>query len=498
MPDRIEITDAPLATVELSEAVAVDWDHSRPLDVHKWSDAPNVDDAVAHIMVEAKTDLDAQTSNARIRADLRTHLKVIVLDLFIAWSDDPTLCLTYSRRRCSYGPGTRYRKIHLKCAPLMAVCDAIARHGYARQKLGFMDKNTGVSRQTRIIAKPKLMELILQCHIEREMVQRVIPEIRMRDRDKKEVQIMNCSTEKRLRPQVERINAMLELTETVLHVTRLEYLDIISRKGVPDTTRCSYSRVFNNSSFQQGGRFYSHWVQGLPREYRRCLTIEGQPVAELDYANLHPRMCYAKVGLLPPHGDVYDVPGFPKQNGYRPIVKTLLNCLINASSERKAVGALFNTSEIPSKTMNALRSVGMIRQDNTQDRKRAFQIVAAIKERHAAIADSFGSGQGVFLQHTDSRIAQRIMLNLWEQDIPSVCMHDSFVVPAIHAQKLVVEMKAAFWAEFKLDIPVSVEHCPDHQREDLKSLGALPFQSIPHICKPFSRDDGGISAKSFQ
>lgn len=475
MPDRIEITDTPLVRISLVETAKVDWDHFRPLDVHKWSEQEGVDDAVAHILDEASSDFERFLTNPRTRCSIRQHLKVIVLDLFIAWTDDPTLCLSYSRRKNSYGLGTRYKKIHLKYEPMIATCDALTRHGYTRQQAGFLNRGTGVSRQTRIIAKPKLLELILQCHIERKAIQRVIPEIRMRDADKKEVSIVHCATENRLCPQVERLNAMLSSTETVLKVTRNEYLDIVARSGVPDTTRNSYSRVFNNSSFQQGGRFYSHWIQGLPREYRQCLSIEGQPVAELDYANLHPRMCYAMKGLTPPQNDVYDVPIFSRAKGYRPIVKTLLNCLINADSEEKAVCALFDTRNSPVKTSKALRSVGMIRKDNTQDRAKAFQIVEAIKHQHEAILDSFGSGQGVFLQNTDSRMALRIMLNLWERGIPSICVHDSFVVPAINATALIYEMKSAFWNEYRLDIPVTVEHCPQFIRSELENQGSIPF-----------------------
>lgn len=484
MSDRIAITDEPGVNVHLSDCVVSDsWDTSRPLDVHKWSDERNVNDAVGLIMEEARGLLAPVMRNRRSRYNTRDHLKIVVLDLFIAWQDNPTLSLGYSRDKKNYGQGTRYKKIHFKYKPMVAVCDALEDLDYAKQKKGFYDHASGLSRQTRIRPTHKLIELILKCHIEREMIHRSILEVQMRDASKNEIDVSAKATTKRLTPKVRRINEMLDSTDIVLQVTRNQYLDILNRTGLPDTTRCSVSRKFNNSSFKQGGRFYCHWILGLPSEYRAFLTMNGEPVAELDYSTLHPRMLYAQKGLLPPPGDAYELEEFPRERGYRPIVKTLTNSLINAKSVEKAIGALFDSRDMKPKLLDSLQSVNMIRPDFTQDRKAARQMVVAIKKKHHAIADQFGQNRGIFLQNTDSQMAERIMLNLWKRFIPSLCVHDSFIVPASNAVDLLHEMKTAFHVEYGLDIPVTVEHCPAEMRTELERLGSL--RTPPHFANTY-------------
>ena len=63
-----------------------------------------------------------------------------------------------------------------------------------------------------------------------------------------------------------------------------------------DLSRRTLYRVFNNRSFEQGGRFYGGWWQEVPRVYRRFIRIDGEPTAELDYSSLHPRILYALRG----------------------------------------------------------------------------------------------------------------------------------------------------------------------------------------------------------
>lgn len=56
-------------------------------------------------------------------------------------------------------------------------------------------------------------------------------------------------------------------------------------------------RVFNNNSFDQGGRFYGAFYQTMPKDLRKDILINGEPTVELDYAAHHVRIPYHLEGV---------------------------------------------------------------------------------------------------------------------------------------------------------------------------------------------------------
>ncbi|WP_157237844.1 hypothetical protein [Desulfobacter curvatus] len=56
-------------------------------------------------------------------------------------------------------------------------------------------------------------------------------------------------------------------------------------------------RVFNNSSFNNGGRFYGASHLDIPSHMRGFIRINGEPVVELDYDALHVVMLYHLRGI---------------------------------------------------------------------------------------------------------------------------------------------------------------------------------------------------------
>ena len=68
----------------------------------------------------------------------------------------------------------------------------------------------------------------------------------------------------------------------------------------------SLYRVFTDTSFTRGGRFYGGWWQNIPSRLRPFITINGKETVELDYSSMHPRMLYAHIGMECPD-EPYDV-----------------------------------------------------------------------------------------------------------------------------------------------------------------------------------------------
>ena len=80
--------------------------NARPLDVHTWSDHPEVNVFVDEIY----SHLSSIKGNQRINKKL---LKVVLLDLYVAWCTDPELMIMFSRDNNSYRAKSRYNEIHI-------------------------------------------------------------------------------------------------------------------------------------------------------------------------------------------------------------------------------------------------------------------------------------------------------------------------------------------------------------------------------------------------
>ena len=180
-------------------------------------------------------------------------------------------------------------------------------------------------------------------------------------------------------------------------------------------------RIFNGN-MNRGGRLYglgSSW-QNIPATERPRISIDGEPVVELDYSTLHPSLLYAEVGAVPPH-DCYAIGDWP-----RPLVKKALLVLINASTEHQVRLYLAHCAE-----MAALCPV-----DHQAALKMASRVIADIKQAHQPIAKFFHKDTGARLMRVDSDLSSAILSKLLRQGIVALPVHDSFLVQIRHIDAL--------------------------------------------------------------
>src|SRR5205085_3445943 len=214
------------------------------------------------------------------------------------------------------------------------------------------------------------------------------------------------------------------------------------RKGLPrliqpELIHTDLYRQFNNSSFEQGGRLYGGWWINCPSDLRRWITINEKPTAELDYSGCAIRMLYHERGLEC-EGDPYllaPVAAFEAAQGhplghYREAIKKLTQTRINGRERDKDM-----MCDLPSGRSFSPRF--------TRD-----QVVRMIEEKHAAIADAFGSGAGIWLQRKDSDLALAIITNLSDKGIAALPVHDAFIVDADHKEELKHEMIRSYQQMF--------------------------------------------------
>lgn len=211
--------------------------------------------------------------------------------------------------------------------------------------------------------------------------------------------------------------------------------------------------------FELGGRVYGGWWQQEGSDWRDRLMINGNPVVELDYHALHPRLLYARVGL-PMDRDPYQLNSFD-----RAASKLLLLTAINAKDEKSVFQAFRHQassnsqkfdvrSEMASYALNpdmddpadTERLVAMMR--SFDERFEAFnklklmtnvelrEALESLKHLNEPIAQFLCSDIGIKLQRTDSDICMKVIEEMTGKGIPVLPIHDSFLVEKEHEEEL--------------------------------------------------------------
>jgi len=300
---------------------------------------------------------------------------------------------------------------------------------------GYYDHDLREGRQSRMRASEKLIGLmraagVKQSHIAyvRELVVLKAPKKKGQSRASL-MDYEETPKTKQMKENLQRINDMILNADIRLDLSPSELEELNTKQNregdVDPSTRANKMlyRVFNNAKFSHGGRFYGHWVQGLPKAYRKHVLINGNPVSELDYSCQHIFFLYHLFDKTPPAGDMYKVSGFDPVRD-RGTVKTLLQALLNAATETDAIKAVFR---------DIVFEAHFARAPIPYTRPQLVAMVEAIKAKHPEIQRRMGTGAGIKLQYLDSYLAEQILLNLADKNIPAIPIHDSFLVESRYA-----------------------------------------------------------------
>lgn len=185
--------------------------------------------------------------------------------------------------------------------------------------------------------------------------------------------------------------------------------------NLTDTHLC---RIFNDGTFEHGGRFCRGWWINVPSEDRKNITIDKEPTVELDYSACFMRMLYHLKGIDYP-GDPFEIPVVKaacveqglEWNTVRKSIKHLTNVYVNADPAAR-IGSF------PSVTPSLPKGY-----------RRPNHIYELLREMHKAIADRFQSGCGVELMRRESDVCALILLEGVRAKIPVLPVYDSYIVP---------------------------------------------------------------------
>lgn len=216
-----------------------------------------------------------------------------------------------------------------------------------------------------------------------------------------------------------------------------------------------YCRIFNES-FKYGGRFYRADILSIKNrgtEDRLKITINDQPVCELDYSNLHFRIAAALEGIFPEDLplDVYsDLLEDESNKVDRNIIKVAVNIMFNTNnrgSAERAVRGLINNLSESDKEKYTLGS--------------AKSVLSLVEARYPEFVHLFYDENmfGMALQNEDSHLANDIINVMVENNIPCLPVHDSFIVPLDNLDLLLDTMGDKFRERFDWDgtVPVGVK-----------------------------------------
>ncbi|SPF41453.1 hypothetical protein SBDP1_340013 [Syntrophobacter sp. SbD1] len=412
-----------------------DLNFSRPFNPHKWSDEAPVNHITAYLLDELSQHIRRNANQKRV--EYQDTLKKVILDLFIAHGQHHELFLAYSRDRRNYVRIRGYGQ-YVSYHKMIEVVDALLALGYIFNQPGYYKHDRGEGMRSRMIGRPKLIDLMNHGGVKKEMIRSRPDEIVLRAADDRSSLVGYRETVKtsKWKNNVAKISAKIGQTSVRLSLSDAERMALIARKGMmPDCTNTSLYRVFNNGRFDHGGRFYGYYVQGLPKEFRKRLTIDGEPTTELDYSGLHINFLYLREGLRLPEGDVYDVGGL--DHSLRELLKKVLIITLNAKNERSAIRAIRNEDVAKGYSFQDIR-----------------EIMGMFGAKHEPIRKYFNSGIGIELQFVDSGIAENIMLGLAKNGIACLPIHDSFIVKARYESELRDAMNQAMMSRFGAIIPI--------------------------------------------
>jgi len=186
-------------------------------------------------------------------------------------------------------------------------------------------------------------------------------------------------------------------------------------------------RIFNNNTFDQGGRLYGGFWQRLMSEIRyEHIRINNDMIAECDYGQMSIVLLYAEAEAQYqfPEGDLYDLSAHGIPQECRPGIKKVMQAIINSPDTLKRLpnGA---RKHIPTTI-------------------RLKDILSAIEWKHPVIYPLMNSNRDMQLFRKESDTRVDVLLTLREHDVVALPIHDAVLVADEDKETAVRVMKEVF------------------------------------------------------
>ncbi len=425
--------------------------HSRPIDVHRWSDHPEAIRLADQLWAKFFPDLVGEDSRPgpKPKTSFRHQLRVLILDLWVAWKEDPELSIGVPLSSNAWDTTSRYNALHIskKIIPLIKRLRYEGLVDFAHGSYGGV--YAPANRNSRIRASAKLVAYFEKCDLQlRQVTHHPDQEcIILKAQDDleataKPIDYQDTDQTRAMRQVVRNYNALL--SKTFIDIPSLDgpYVERLVTSGPrtgeiervsTDPSRTFVRRIFSRGSWKKNGRFYGGWWQQINRKERSRIFLNDVPTIEIDFKGLHVAILSHEQGVELV-GDPYEldegtVAGASK-GAQRKVVKQLVLTCLNARSHKSAYAA-FREGWPPDHVAKNMKN------------KELDKVLAVFLAKHPHLTDSICSDQGIRLMNLDSQIAERVIRLYTAARVPILCVHDSFIVPYDRAERLRTMMKNA-------------------------------------------------------
>jgi hypothetical protein len=395
-------------------------------------------------------------SNNKGKSGPKRQLKVLLLDLYVAWRDDPTLCIGVNRNSNAYKVDTRYNALHIS-RKIVSVIDVLVETNYLDYIQGSHDKthNGKFSRTSRIrpslqlqdnFSKLGVPELSIAQNYQQETV--ILTDYETdgegnftKSNGKKKRQYIeydDTDVTNDIRRDLEAYNQLLK--ETYVDIASLKEPFVVRTKKDGTTQRIKIDqskkfvrRLFSRGDWNCNGRFYGGFWQQVGSDYRKDIYINDSRTVEVDYKGLHAAILSAEKGIVY-SGDRYDLGsiGCSKldQKQQRKAVKLLVLAAINAKDRKSAFGAFRQAQQ-----------TGSV--EKTLTNHELQLLLDTFLQQHPYLEDGICSDQGIRLMNVDSHITHYIINEFVKRQKPILSVHDSYIVDSRDVELLRDCMKEA-------------------------------------------------------
>ena len=252
-------------------------------------------------------------------------------------------------------------------------------------------------------AMPRLVSAMTDWQLD-DIIVPSIPEIIMRDENKRVIRFKGTQFTKALRTKISTVNELY--AETIFGT-------ILDDDLAPVRLYPQLSAIFNNNRWECGGRLYCQSIKGynyqnIRKSERLRITINGAQTVQPDYSGLHIHMLYAELGIQ------FDQAPYIFYDKRKAPYKQAILTLLNAPTHRIALQSLRH------------------RVSNYDWQS----VIRRIISYHRPIKQFLGSGIGLKLQNKDGRMAIDILSHFASKGIAVLPVHDSFIIATGYGNEL--------------------------------------------------------------